>query len=887
MSKNPLYVLICAAVLCLLGGASRASAQCPPKTTVSDTLYNADGTLASGRVVIAWTTFQIGPCPVIAGQLSVAVSNGALSVQLYPSDSATPAGTSYRVTYHLKSGKVATEYWVVPTSGAPVSLATVRSPTVPVPTVMFSMAQVTNLIPKLDTKVELPAVCPAGKFLQSTGGGTPPQVTCVDGTGAPLASPSQSGTVKTDASEADPRVYVKTTMDTLLAAKAPLSHSHTASDITSGVLDGARLPAPTSATLGGIKSGSCAGSDKVSGVSTAGEILCAPDQTGGGSSQHQVNGANLTANDPVNFQDTATVAASNPTGGIVQFLVKDGAITATKLNVSNPTAGQLAGLGDANVSPGALSANRIAGTAVVQLRTINTSLPLTGGGDLSADRTISFAAQPANRVLAGPASGPDGVPAFRLLADSDVPDNLSLTNLTQIATRNYNDLQNRTHELVGSDHAASGLTSGHVLRATGAATFAFGALQTADLPATTVDALSKLSNGLCSDGQIIKKVTGAWACAADDAGGGSAHNLLSNTHTDTTAGTVARGDLVVGQGVAPSWQRLAIGAANTYLGSNGTDATWTAPTGSGSVLGTGRTLTGGAGITAIGDLSTDRTISFDSAELNTLTWGDGSLGSFTWTFNVLTGTDPVLTLGNGVFNISTGTLQQGGTAVVLTTRTLTGGTGITAIGDLSADRTIAVDSNEPGFVSATAVSCGAGTAGRIGNTTTTLEWCDTATTPALKRAALGDSAGAATALAANTVETADIQANAVTVAKVATVLATRQIIFILGADNTSAPVLVDADDQASIYVNRLGQGITITEVWCESDAGTPSINLQRDDGTPANILSANLSCSTSGATGTIDAAEDNVANTERIDFVMVAAGGTARRITLAIKFTID
>jgi hypothetical protein len=114
---------------------------------------------------------------------------------------------------------------------------------------------------------------------------------------------------------------------------------------------------------------------------------------------------------------------------------------------------------------------------------------------------------------------------------------------------------------------------------------------------------------------------------------------------------------------------------------------------------------------------------------------------------------------------------------------------------------------------------------------------------------------------------------------------TRQAIFILGAENGAA--LTDADDQPSFFVNRLGQGITITEVWCESDAGTPSINLQRDDGTPANVLSANLSCSTSGATGTIDANEDNVANTERLDFVMVTAGGTAKRVTVAVKYTLD
>jgi hypothetical protein len=38
------------------------------------------------------------------------------------------------------------------------------------------------------------------------------------------------------------------------------------------------------------------------------------------------------------------------------------------------------------------------------------------------------------------------------------------------------------HTLVSASHTASGLTTGHALRATGATTFAFGAIQTADVP---------------------------------------------------------------------------------------------------------------------------------------------------------------------------------------------------------------------------------------------------------------------------------------------------------------------------------------------------------------------------------------------------------------------
>jgi hypothetical protein len=57
-------------------------------------------------------------------------------------------------------------------------------------------------------------------------------------------------------------------------------------------------------------------------------------------------------------------------------------------------------------------------------------------------------------------------------------------------------------------------------------------------------------------------------------GGGTAHNLLSATHTDTTPATVVRGDLITGQTATPVWQRLALGSNNQVLESNGTDAQW-------------------------------------------------------------------------------------------------------------------------------------------------------------------------------------------------------------------------------------------------------------------------------------------------------------------------
>lgn len=57
---------------------------------------------------------------------------------------------------------------------------------------------------------------------------------------------------------------------------------------------------------------------------------------------------------------------------------------------------------------------------------------------------------------------------------------------------------------------------------------------------------------------------------------GGVHNLLSGTHTDTTAASVVRGDLVTGQTATPKWQRLAKGTARQRLrvDSTATDLAW-------------------------------------------------------------------------------------------------------------------------------------------------------------------------------------------------------------------------------------------------------------------------------------------------------------------------
>ena len=81
----------------------------------------------------------------------------------------------------------------------------------------------------------------------------------------------------TDTTRAVTAAGVKAVADT----KAASSHTHAASDITSGTLDAARLPAPGTTTLGGVKRNTGSAGQFVTGIDTDGSLL--RDTPAGGS----------------------------------------------------------------------------------------------------------------------------------------------------------------------------------------------------------------------------------------------------------------------------------------------------------------------------------------------------------------------------------------------------------------------------------------------------------------------------------------------------------------------------------------------------------------------------------------------------------------------------
>jgi hypothetical protein len=177
-----------------------------------------------------------------SGQLNDGAGN--LWLDLIPNLSATPGDSYYVLTFNIQ-GRVHAEIWVVP-DAASASAEVCRQaqpPSSTAPALFYQFLQQDG------------DDLPQRQKLNFTGTG----VSCVDNAGqlrtdcaisggggggsVPKASATTSGTVKTDTTESDPVVYLKSSADSLLAAKAPLAHSHAESDVTNLVADlAAKVP---------------------------------------------------------------------------------------------------------------------------------------------------------------------------------------------------------------------------------------------------------------------------------------------------------------------------------------------------------------------------------------------------------------------------------------------------------------------------------------------------------------------------------------------------------------------------------------------------------------------------------------------------------------------
>ena len=112
-------------VACALFSAL-ASGQ-PALTTISDTLFKADGTRFNGLAQITWLSFDSATGVNIAQQMTtIQLIDGNLFVQLAPTTTATPLA-EYAVLYE-SDGKIQfQETWNVPPSTTPLTVANVRT----------------------------------------------------------------------------------------------------------------------------------------------------------------------------------------------------------------------------------------------------------------------------------------------------------------------------------------------------------------------------------------------------------------------------------------------------------------------------------------------------------------------------------------------------------------------------------------------------------------------------------------------------------------------------------------------------------------------------------------------------------------------------------------
>ena len=85
----------------------------PPLTTIRDTLYNVDGSLMDGNIIVTNAAFSVGGVPIARGARAFPITNGVVNIQLAPTDHAIPA-VAYTVNT-VSNGQTSTSVWSVPT----------------------------------------------------------------------------------------------------------------------------------------------------------------------------------------------------------------------------------------------------------------------------------------------------------------------------------------------------------------------------------------------------------------------------------------------------------------------------------------------------------------------------------------------------------------------------------------------------------------------------------------------------------------------------------------------------------------------------------------------------------------------------------------------------
>jgi hypothetical protein len=147
--------LLC--VVCAMALSSKLGAT-PPLTTISDTLFNADGTFFNGVLVISWPSFEASDTSnVAASSQTVTINNGILFVSLVPTTNANTAAV-YTVQFNSFGVTQYTETWAVAPSAIPLRVRDVLvapgsvTGSAPAVATIISIADVTGLQSALNVR---------------------------------------------------------------------------------------------------------------------------------------------------------------------------------------------------------------------------------------------------------------------------------------------------------------------------------------------------------------------------------------------------------------------------------------------------------------------------------------------------------------------------------------------------------------------------------------------------------------------------------------------------------------------------------------------------------------------------------------------------------------
>jgi Pectate lyase superfamily protein len=189
-------------------------------TTVQGVVYRADGTAATGTLIVTWPAFSTANNQAVAaGNTTVAIGqDGFVSLNLAPNAGSSPAGSYYTAIYHLSDGTVNKEYWVIP-AAASASIVSVRARLVPATVAVqdatkqyvdASIASLSgNYLPLTGGSMSGPLLL-AGSPLANNQAATKQYTDQAVATAVPLAGGNMTGTLRTpNAVTKLPRVDVR------------------------------------------------------------------------------------------------------------------------------------------------------------------------------------------------------------------------------------------------------------------------------------------------------------------------------------------------------------------------------------------------------------------------------------------------------------------------------------------------------------------------------------------------------------------------------------------------------------------------------------------------------------------------------------------------------